>query len=95
MAAPYSIEGAALHQYNFFLPWERMGGASIILEKYFFLQTTITKSLQNQFREFCRPFKPRQSSSASTSSSEPKGSSTTKSQSIVSTLPVPDGEDRW
>ena len=62
-------------------------GAEFVL-----IQEAITKSLQGRFREFCRPYKPRQSSSGS---SEPKESASAKSQSIMSTVPVPDGEDRF
>ena len=50
----------------------------------------ITKSLQGRFKEFRRPFKPKKST---TSSSKPKEQSGLKGHSILSTIPVPDGED--
>ena len=62
-------------------------GAEFVL-----IQEPITKSLQGRFREFRRLYKPRQSSSGS---SEPKGSTSAKSQSIMSTVPVPNCEDRF
>lgn len=62
----------------------------LLLTYYNVLQAAITKSLQGHFKEFQCPYKPRQSSAAS---SDCKGGSGVRSHSIVSTLTVPDGED--